>query len=54
VGVRCRVMVTVMRNILRRVRTRAQLQQPRRTARRHEADRYIGPKQQRRQHQAAE
>jgi len=54
VSVRCRVVVPVMRQILRRVRSRAGFQQPRRTARRHETDRYIGSKQQRRQQQAAE
>jgi len=52
--VRGRVVVPVMRKILRRVRSGAELQQKRRSARRHETDRYVGPKQQRRQQQAAE
>jgi hypothetical protein len=52
--VRCRIVMGMVRKTLRRVCPGAWFQQKRRTGRRHEADRDIGAKQQRRQQQAAE
>ena len=52
--VRCRMVMGMVRKTLRRVCPGAWFQQKRRTGRRHEADRDIGAKQQRRQQQAAE
>ena len=53
-GVRARMVVPMMRRHLRLVRGGTHFQQEWRTARRHEADRYIGPKQQDDQQQAGE
>jgi hypothetical protein len=53
VSMRRGVVVRVVRKTLRRVGPRAHFQQKRRTGRRHEANRHIGAKQQRRQQQAA-
>jgi len=52
--VRSRIVMGMVRKALRRVCPGAWFQQKRRTGRRHEADRDIGTKQQRRQQQAAE